>query len=149
MKPHKRWWIGFALAGSMAVVPRMAAAQAMPTGPTSPSTSTNPYLNNPYMNPFLNPALMGTNPQTNAQGMAMYMLSMNQAAGGIGSGRISGTRPEASAPATGATHDSRRVTDIPGARAARYFNRTAISAASPAPTRYYNRQERSLSSNRH
>jgi hypothetical protein len=105
----------------------------------------NPYAN-PYTNPFLNPYMTQGQIQGNA---ALYFFAAQQANGGIGSGQLSGTRPArraaAPAPPPRAQDDTRRATDIPGAGAAGFFNRSYRPATSVG--RYYNRTGRYHPSN--
>src|SRR5690242_16903078 len=82
-----------ALAGVTALA-RPAEAQ-VGTRPNYGAMYGNPYAN-PYANPFLNPYMTQVPVQGNP---ALYFLAAQQQNGGIGSGRLSGTRP-ASAPAT-------------------------------------------------
>jgi hypothetical protein len=98
------------------------------------------------MNPFLNPYM--TQQPINGN-LAVYMFAAQQANGGIGSGRLSGTRPaRPTAPAAPAapSGDGRRASDIPGANAARYFNREYQPPM--VSGRYYTRQGRYFPSDR-
>jgi hypothetical protein len=114
--------------------PGMMGGAATPYG----AMYANPYAN-PYLNPFLNPYMAQT--PTSAGNAALYLFSAQQANGGIGSGRISGVRPGPSAaPAPAAAASNRRVSDTPGASAARYFSRGTPAGAGLG--RYYNRQGR-------
>jgi|GEM_PF-5878822 len=121
-----------------------AEAQTAPSTPSSNNMGmyANPYTN-PYANPFLNPFMTQMPANGNA---ALYFFAAQQANGGIGSGRLSGVRPAPAAPEPAASSDDRRLTDIPGGSASRYFNRGPKS-----PTRvnhYYNQSMRHQSSNR-
>jgi hypothetical protein len=84
--------------------------------------------NNMFMNPMASPFLYGSMFPMTQQQTGMMMLAGQAQMLGIGSGRLSGTRP--GGPATGAA--KRRMQAVPGARgtanqpgglAARYFNR--------------------------
>jgi hypothetical protein len=80
---------------------------------------------NPYLNPVLNPGLLQQPGGRDA--LWLYLLSANDANGGIGSGRISGVRAaEVKAHTSGFPPEMSR----PGAGASRYFNR---APARPAP----------------
>lgn len=124
---------------------QLGRSAAMAT--TSPSSVasgmySNPYAN-PYANPFLNPYM--TQGQVNGNA-ALYFLAAQQANGGIGSGRISGVRPGPRVPVPApAPPDDRRVTDIPGGTAARYFNRASQPTGA---SRYFHRAGRGDSSAR-
>jgi hypothetical protein len=107
----------------------------------------NPYMA-PAMNPFLNPyaALYApANPQT----AALYFFAASQSMGGIGSGQLSGTRPRpgSQAPAYSPIPPDRRVSDTPGAGAARYFNRPVGGGS--VPKSHYNRFGSYYSANGH
>jgi hypothetical protein len=80
----------------------------------------NPYAN-PYLNPFLNPYMAQYS--TSPGNAALFFFAAQQANGGIGSGRLSGVRPVATSPARSAQARMARASDVPGAGAARYFNR--------------------------
>jgi hypothetical protein len=120
------------------------------------SSAQGSLLSNPLAAPLLYNGLMPV-PQNQAQANLYYgptglattqmglMLLANQTAnGGIGSGRISGTRTDpraAKQPTPGASADPRRrASGQPGGLAARYFNRTAKPSA--YPQNYYNRRPR-------
>jgi hypothetical protein len=110
-----------------------AFGQAPPTmGPPSASTMANPYAS-PYLNPFLNPYVManggyGTTTPVDALG---YMWAANQRAGGIGSGRLSSSRPlpPQKQPQTPRLNRGRPAAEMPvslsrpGGAAGHYFNR--------------------------
>ncbi len=107
--------------------------------------SANPYLN-PYLNPFLNPMMTQSAQPMRPTDALLYMYAAQQASGGIGSGRISGVRPggaRAGQPTATPAYEpdeTQRVSDIPGAGAAGYFNR---GQSHPQRTgRYYNRPGR-------
>ncbi|HMB04676.1 MAG TPA: hypothetical protein VKP69_13160 [Isosphaeraceae bacterium] len=156
----RRLGLVFAVAG-VAIAPRGALAQlgrgAAPGGPAPPSAMSpgmyaNPYTN-PYANPFLNPYLAPFT-QAGPRDAALYFIAAQQAAGGIGSGQLSGVRPgPASARASAAaTHQqagpgSVRTSDIPGAGAAHFFGRSYRPGA--GADRYYNRQGHYYSSRGH
>jgi len=110
-----------------------AFGQAPPTlGPPSASAMANPYAN-PYMNPFLNPFVMangGYGTPNRTDGLA-YLWAANQRAGGIGSGRLSSSRPlpPGSRPQESTLKGGRAAAEMPvsarrpGGAAGRYFNR--------------------------
>ena len=127
-------------AAMLAAGPRGAEAQSS----GSASMYANPIMN-PYMNPFMNPYMTQT--QTTQPGnLLMYMYAANQANGGIGSGRISGTRPSPSAPAPAASDvPMKRASDIPGGGAAGYFNRGPIQNLRNG--QHYNRSGRYYENN--
>jgi len=137
--------IVLALALGWGVAPQSASAQAMGPGANTPLGSApyagmyaNPYAN-PYTNPFLNPYMTQQPIQGNA---ALYLFAAQQQTGGIGSGRLSGSRPAPHAvqPVAPDPSDDRRITDRPGAGAAGYFNRGAQPRVSP--NQYFNRASR-------
>jgi hypothetical protein len=113
------------------------------------SMYANPYAN-PYLNPFLNPMMTQTQSQGN---VALYFFAAQQANGGIGSGRLSGTRPAPASASTSASTSTttqasrteRRSSNTPGGNAARYFNRAQQTPTQPA--QFYNRQGRFYPSN--
>jgi hypothetical protein len=94
----------------------------------------------PALNPFLNPYASLYAP-ANPQNAALYFFAAQQSMGGIGSGQLSGTRPrpgaQAQAPAPSPIPADRRVSDTPGAGAARYFNRPIRGGS--VPSSHYNR----------
>jgi hypothetical protein len=129
--------------------PGAASAQFGGAGSATSGTGTplsmmaNPYMN-PYMNPYLNP--LATQQPMTAQNAMLYMYMANQANGGLGSGRLSGTRGGA------ATAAKSRVAEMPytahpGGGAARYFN-PGPRAANGAG-RYYNQSGRYFQNNGH
>jgi hypothetical protein len=129
-----------------------AAAVPAPSSAMTPGLYANPYTN-PYVNPFLNP-YMAPFTQAGPRDAALYFFAAQQAAGGIGSGQLSGVRPgpaSARALATAARPQAEpstvRTSDIPGAGAAHYFGRSYRPSA--AADRYYNRQGRYYSSRSH
>lgn len=139
----RRMVLAFALGWGGA--PRTAPAQALSPGADRPIGSApyagmyaNPYAN-PYTNPFLNPYMTQQPVQGNA---ALYLFAAQQQTGGIGSGRLSGSRPapRAAQPPPLDPEDERRITDRPGAGASGYFNRAAQPPA--AAGRYFNRANR-------
>jgi hypothetical protein len=116
-------------------------------------------LSNPLAAPLLyNSMLQASQPQSQSQAQAsgLYgptglattqlglLLLANQRAGrGIGSGRISGTRPDPRAheAGTGAPQDAKqRTLARPGGLASRYFNR--VGPHSAYPKNYFNRRPR-------
>jgi hypothetical protein len=111
----------------------------------------NPFMN-PYANPFLNP--MMTQTPVSPGNAALYFLAAQQMSGGIGSGRISGSRPAPGAGRNGAkggpgtqanggpnTPATRGASNRPGALAARYFDQN-FPTTNSGPKRYYDRQTR-------
>jgi hypothetical protein len=149
------------------LVPTTARAQVgggAAVSPTSPATGVtglyaNPYMN-PYVNPFLNPLM--TQQPVSPGNAALYFFAAQQMTGGIGSGRISGSRPSpgtvpgaAGTPgrpgfapgrpgentANGNAPAARNSSNQPAAGAARYFNRD-FPTTKPGPGRYYDRQTR-------
>jgi hypothetical protein len=146
-------WAWMIVAAGLAVVPGRAFAQAAATPSGSPAGNASPYAAmyanpyaNPYTNPFMNPYM--TQQQVNGN-VGMYFFAAQASNGGIGSGQLSGVRgrPTTPTPPPAPSTDSRRATDIPGANAARYFNRSY--QPSPSAMRYYNRQGRYYPSNSH
>ncbi|MFO0953561.1 MAG: hypothetical protein U0835_20890 [Isosphaeraceae bacterium] len=122
-----------------------------------PTSATSPYAS-PSMNPFLNPYLAQM--QNSPESAAMYFLATQQARGGIGSGKIGG--PSAELPGrrsdprrtsggtdAGKDYPSRGASNVPGAGAYRFFNRTAARSNGNAPEvgLYYNRQTRHFPGN--
>ncbi len=118
-----------------------------PGAVTPPGFVANPY-NMPSMNPFLNPYAAMYAPAT-ANNAALYFFAAQQSMGGIGSGQMSGTRPNPTAPPAGYVPipADRRVSDTPGAGAARYFNRPVQGGG--VPDRHYNRYGNYYSANGH
>jgi hypothetical protein len=118
-------------------------------GPASPTgLIANPSAV-PSMNPFLNPyaSMYASSSPSNA---ALYFVAAQQGLGGIGSGQLSGTRPRpgaAAAVAPSPIPSDRRVSDTPGAGAARYFNRAVKGGG--VPDQHYNRFGNYYSANGH
>jgi hypothetical protein len=113
---------------------------------STPGMSGNPYAVS-AMNPFLNPyaSMYASASPSNA---ALYFLAAQQNLGGIGSGQISGTRAgPVAAPARSPIPSDRRVSDTPGAGAARYFNRSVKGGG--IPDQHYNRYGNYYSANGH
>ena len=140
--------VGLVLAAWAWVEPAGALAQVGPSGATTsgsvlplPSTSTmmsNPYL---YMNPYLNPGI--TQQPMNGNNALLFLYAANSANGGLGSGRMSGTR--GGAPVRKAAEMP--YTAHPGGGAARFFNpglRTSAGAG-----RYYSQRGRYFQNNGH
>jgi hypothetical protein len=90
------------------------------------------------MNPFLNPYAAMYAPAT-PQNAALYFFAAQQSMGGIGSGQLSGTRtrPGGDPPGYTPVPADRRVSETPGAGAARYFNRPVKGGN--VPNGHYNR----------
>jgi hypothetical protein len=97
----------------------------------------NPYAV-PTLNPFLNPYAALYAP-ANPRDAALYFFAAQQSLGGIGSGQLSGVRPLTAAQpiAPSPVPADRRVSDTPGAGAARYFNRPVRGGQ--IPNGHYNR----------
>jgi hypothetical protein len=149
-----------------------AASSGVPmASPTAPSILANPtasmngsftqgsMLSNPVTGPLLyNSLLQSSQPQTQSQAQAnalygptglattqlgLMLLANQQASGGIGSGRISGVRPDPRAreAGSGASQDAKqRTLARPGGLASRYFNR--VGPQSSYPKNYFNRRPR-------
>jgi hypothetical protein len=107
--------------------------------------TANPYAM-PMMNPFMNPYAAMYAP-ANQQNLALYFLAAQSASGGIGSGQMSGTRPRPAVQAAPTVAADRRVSDTPGAGAARYFNRSVKGGN--VPQAHYNRFGNYYSANGH
>lgn len=123
------------------VVQAQTGAVGSSTAMPPASMMANPYLN-PYLNPYMNP--MATQQPMNAQNAMMYMYMANSANGGLGSGRISGTR--------GGTPAKPKVAEMPytahpGGGASRYFNPGPGSGNGSG--RYYNQRGRYFQNNGH
>jgi hypothetical protein len=117
-------------------------------GPTQTPAAGSMYANplmNPYMNPLVNPYANQQATAASPANAALYLFAAQSMYGGIGSGRISGTRPgpaasqarkapEADPPAT------RGTSNMPGGTAARFFSRAYTTPR--APGRFYNRPSR-------
>jgi hypothetical protein len=115
-------------------------------------------FSNPLAAPLLyNSMLPATQPQNLSQAQAntlygptglattqlgLMLLANQQASGGIGSGRISGTRPDPRAREGGssAQDGKQRTLARPGGLASRYFNR--VGPHSSYPKNYFNRRPR-------
>ncbi len=123
------------------VVGQMSPMPPRPQSPAVPPAAImmNPYLN-PYMNPYFNPA--ATQQPMSAGTAALYLYSAQAASGGIGSGRLSGSRPQASSARPAEMPDS---ASVPGAGASRYFNPGPVNVNGAG--RYYNRRSRYFQSN--
>jgi hypothetical protein len=97
--------------------------------------------NNMFMNPMASPFLYGSMFPMTQQQQGMMMLAGQAQMLGIGSGRMSGTRPGSpAAPGTRGRQlqaGARGSTRTPGGLAARYFNRTTTRAR--IPQGFYNR----------
>jgi len=129
------WVMALALVAGM---PSLARAQY----PTSAgSTRTGTYgaspATNPYMNPFLNPYMMQAN-ASQPNGL-LYFAAASQITG-LGSGRISGSRPDpAAALAPPEREQAARAPGVPTGRTARYFNRSYDNGGRLG--RYYSRRD--------
>lgn len=126
-----------------------ANAQFVPVGAGATSGTSSSPMATSYANPFMNPYAAALSQQPLDTGtMAMYFMAARQAGNGIGSGRPSGTRPGPAATSkergTGETTRA-EGSNVPGAMASRYFNRT--TPVYLGTNRYYNRQARYFPSN--
>jgi hypothetical protein len=138
--------IGLVVSAWALINPLGASAQLAPAPPPSQGTAmppaamlANPYLN-PYLNPYMNPA--ATLQPMNANNALLYLYAANSANGGIGAGRISGTR--AQAPRSRAAELPNSVAR-PGGGAARYFNPGPVNVNGAG--RYYNQRGRYFNNN--
>ena len=118
-------------------------------GPSTQPLAVSLYAN-PYMNPWMNPMAIQGQGGMNRADMGWYLYASQQVAGGIGTGRISGTRPDPRA--AGMVKPSREVgmpaaSRVPGGNAASYFQRGGRATA--APSRFYNRGDSHFLSNGH
>lgn len=127
-----------------------------PTGSSNGHSASGGVLGDPLTAPLLyNSLLQASRPQGPGPANALYgptglattqlglLLLANRKAGGIGSGRISGTRPDprGSGGDPGAARDTKqRTLARPGGLASRYFNRVGPHA--PYPRNYFNRRPR-------
>jgi hypothetical protein len=112
----------------------------------APGMYGNPY-SVPSMNPFLNPYASMYAPASPSNA-ALYFFAAQQSMGGIGSGQISGTRPgPVAAESSSPIPSDRRVSDTPGAGAARFFNRSVKGGG--IPNQHYNRYGNYYSANGH
>ncbi len=137
-------WLTF---GAIALLGETTSAQMSPTIPSggtfgSPaSTMANPALN-PYLNPYMNP--FATGQPANSNNMLLYLYAANNANGGLGTGRISGTRGGAVAPRPRPAEMGGPMS-YPGGGAARYFN--PGQGVGPGAGRYYNQRGRYFQNN--
>ncbi len=112
-------------AGLAAGLGAATAAQAgEPVAPTTAGAAANPFAN-PYLNPYMNPYM--TSQSMTPQASLLYFMAAQRATGGIGSGKLSGSRPD-SAPAPNGTEDRRpsprgATRREPAGTAAGYFQR--------------------------
>jgi hypothetical protein len=121
----------------------MAGTSSTSTNPAASSAFANPLMN-PYMNPLINPyATQQVNSPVNA---GLYLFAAQSMYGGIGSGRISGTRPAPGGESKGGSKSEsgssthRSSANTPGGTASRYFSRA--SAPQAPQNGYYHRQSR-------
>jgi hypothetical protein len=131
-------------AGSLSGVPNSSAAAGGLLGnPVTAPLLMNSVLPNSQLSPaqanmYYGPAGLGTTQ------LGLFLLANQQQNGGIGSGRISGTRanprPTETTSAGTSLGSKQRPASRPGGLAARYFSRPA--ARSAYPQRYFNRQTR-------
>jgi hypothetical protein len=130
------------------------ATTVVPSATASGSSTQGGVFGSPLAAPLLyNSMLQASQPQSQANGFygptglgttqLGLMLLANQRAGGLGSGRISGTRTDPrprEATSTSADDSKRRTPARPGGLASRYFNR--VGPHSPYPKNYFNRRTR-------
>jgi hypothetical protein len=124
---------------------QMAPTPAGPSSPTVPPAALmmNPYLN-PYLNPYINP--LATQKPMSAGNAALFLYSAQAANGGMGAGRLSGTRPlPTTAQAQARPAQMPDSASVPGAGAARYFNPGPVNVNGAG--RYYNRRNRYFQNN--
>ena len=139
--------IGLVLSAWAWMRPAEVSAQAA-TAPAPAQNSTippvavmaNPYLN-PYMNPYMNPA--ATQQPMNGGNALLYLYAANAANGGVGSGRMSGTRGAPAVRPRPAEMPSTAST--PGGGAARYFNPGPVNTGGAG--RYYGQRNRYFQNN--
>jgi hypothetical protein len=119
----RRLVLGIMLVGGLGALSE-ARGQGSPTiGPPTASMMANPYAN-PYMNPFMNPYM--TQGRTDPTSALLFFYGANQAAGGIGSGRLSSSRPapDSNRRAAGRLAAEMPVSALrPGGAANRFFQR--------------------------
>src|SRR5258708_2845058 len=93
--------LGLVLSGSGTALAQFGGASTgsttgMATGGGTVGLNANPFMN-PYANPFINPYMAAYGMQSQSQmapgNAALYFFAAQQMSGGIGSGRLSGTRP--------------------------------------------------------
>ena len=115
--------------------------------PFSPSSGLNGMAGNPFANPYLNPYLnpMMTNQTTTPQNAALYFLAAQQTAGGIGSGRLSGSRGDSAKGVVTAGPAPRGGANVPGGGASQFFGRGP--AKNTGASRFYSRQGRHFPGN--
>jgi hypothetical protein len=129
------------------------SATVNPIAPAIGSATQGGVFSNPLTAPFLYNSMLPAS-QQQSQANALYwptglgtaqlglmLLANQQQAGGLGSGRISGTRTDQRTreAASNSTEDSkRRSLARPGGLASRYFNR--VGAHTPYPKNYFNRR---------
>jgi hypothetical protein len=110
----RAWWVSVVAVGLVV----LGGSDGLAQGPSRSA----PLNRNPYLNPVLNPALVGS--PTDPAVPLLYLMSVNDAAGGIGSGRLSGVRPAPREGDGGKLQSSMtRTMATPGAGASRYFQR--------------------------
>jgi hypothetical protein len=135
--------VGLVIAAFAWLEPAGAFAQVGSNGSTPGSAlpSTSSMMSNPYLllNPTLNP--MGGQPM-NGNTALLYLYAANNANGGLGTGRISGTR--------GGVAPKSRVAEMPytahpGGGASRYFNPNGSVGVGAG--RYYNNHGRHFQNN--
>jgi len=120
---------------------QLAPAPPPTQGPAMPPAAmlANPYLN-PYLNPYMNPA--ATLQPMSPNNALLYLYAANSANGGIGSGRMSGSRPQAARPRVAELPNS---VAHPGGGAARFFNPGPVNVNGAG--RYYNVRSRYFNNN--
>jgi len=143
MLEPRRLGIGLVVSAWTWFIPGVASAQFAPP----PATSTTPVLPpaaimaNPYMNPYLNPYTnpLATQQPMNAGNALLYLYGAQQAKGGLGSGRLPGSRPSAST-SRSRPAEMPNTASSPGGGAARYFNPGPVNGGGAG--RYYNQRGR-------
>lgn len=124
-----RWCVGLACLALGSSVARGQAVAAPPgSAPRGTAAALAAQASNPYLNPALNPNLLQQPGGRDL--MWLSFLSANDVNGGLGSGRISGSRGDSALRArSGFPPELTR----PAAGASRYFNRGPTRPA-PRPT---------------
>jgi hypothetical protein len=110
--------MGLSLTMGLSVLAAGAAAAQGVAG-RGRTSGASPAYYNPYMNPILNPAL--TQRPMDPAVPLLYLMGANDAAGGLGSGRLSGVRPANDGGKL--AQSMARTMATPGAGASRYFHR--------------------------
>lgn len=148
MRTRIRLGVASACLSCMLVLSADTHAQTPAVGPPTGSMVVNPYAN-PYINPFMNPYMTGGTMDRNTT--LMYLWAANQQAGGLGSGRLSTSRPVPSATQPPRGSRGRAVAEMPvsllrpGGAAGRYFNRG--TGSNDAQRASFGRQNRYFANN--